>query len=123
MKCGQWRTKATHRVVIQEISESGDDYGGFSNSWVTQSTVWAAIEPLNGREVFLQQQNQSRVKSKFIIRYQSALKNTATTGAYRVSYDGRIFPVVYLRNLEEDFKNEGKQYQELYVEENAPEAS
>lgn len=121
MKCGEWRSKANHRVVIQQRSEVADELGAFTNTWVTQSTVWAAIEPLNGREVFLQQQQQSKVKSKFTIRYQSALKNTATTGAYRISYDGRIFPIVYVRNLAEDFKNEGTQYQQLFVEENAPE--
>lgn len=121
MDCGEWRSKASHRIVIQSRSTVVDDYGAFTNTWVTQSTVWATIEPLSGREVFLQQQQQSKVKSKFTIRYQSALKDTATTGAYRISYDGRLFPIVYVRNLEEDFKNEGTQYQQLFVEENAPE--
>ena len=123
LKCDEWRSKATHRIVIEQRNSTPDNYGGFTTTWATQSTVWAAIEPLTGRELFLQQQKQSRVKSKITIRYQSGLKNTATTGALRVSYDNRIFPVVYMRNLSEDFKNEGKQYQELYVEENAPEGS
>jgi SPP1 family predicted phage head-tail adaptor len=119
MKCTDFRKKANHRVVIQSMSNTGDDYGGESVSWQTQSTVWAAMMPLSGREVFAQDQDQSMVKTKIIIRYQSALKNTATTGAYRVSYDGRIFPVRYVMNVDTNMKDEGKAYQILYCEENA----
>ena len=102
------------------MSNTGDDYGGESTSWTAQSTVWAAIMPLSGREVYTQDQSQSRVTTKIIIRYQSALKDTQTTGAYRVSYDGRFFPVKYIRNLSEDMKSEGTQFQELFCEEGFP---
>lgn len=121
MKCGEWRKNATHRITIQERSEVIDDFGGQTLTWATQSTVWAAIEPLTGREVYLQEQNQSRVTSKMTIRYQSEIKATKDAGALRVSYDGRIFPVKYVRNLADDMKQEGTQYQQLFVEENGAE--
>ena len=121
MKCGEWRTNAKHRITIQERSEVVDDFGGQTLTWTTKSTVWASIEPLNGREVYLQEQNQSRVTSKMTIRYQSDLKATRDAGALRISYDGRIFPVNYIRNLDSDMKNEGTQYQQLFVEENGAE--
>lgn len=120
MKCGEFASKANHRITIQSMSNTGDAYGGETVSWGTQSTVWAAIMPLSGREVYLQDQSQSRVSTKIIIRYQSALKNTQDTGEYRVSYDGRIFPIKYVRNLSSDMKNEGTQYQELFCEEGYP---
>lgn len=119
MKCGEWRAKASHKITIQEYTFTSDDYGGSTTGWVTQSTVFAMIKPISGREVFQSDQAQSRVTSKMVIRYQSALKNTAETGKYRVSYDGRLFPVKYVRNLDDDMKNEGKAFQELLCEENA----
>jgi SPP1 family predicted phage head-tail adaptor len=118
MKCGEWRAKAKHRVVIQEMTNTSDDYGGFTTAWTTQSTVWAVIEPLSGNEVFRQDALQSKVKTKITIRYQSGLKNTATTADLRVSYDGRIFPIEYITNLKNDLKNEGTDYQVLYCREN-----
>ena len=101
------------------MSNTADDYGGETVTWQTQSTVWAAIKPMSGREIVSQEQNESKVTSKFIIRYQSALKDTALTASYRISYDGRIFPIKYIINYDENMKDEGKQYQLLLCEENA----
>ena len=120
MTCSDFRAKANHRITIQEMSNSSDDYGGQNVSWITQSTVWAAVEPLTGREVWSSDQNNSRVNSKMVIRYQADLKNTASTGAYRVSYDGRIFPIKYVKNVDNDMKREGKSFQILYCEEHYP---
>jgi len=121
MKCGEFAGKAKHRITIQSRSEATDVYGGSDTTWATQSTVWADITPLSGREVYQQEQKQSRVSSKMLIRYQSALKNTVTTAKFRVSYDGRIFPVDYIRNLDSDMKSEGNVYQELFLTEAEPE--
>jgi len=121
MKCGEFAGNAKHKITIQSRSEAGDAYGGSDTTWATQSTVWAAITPLSGREVYQQEQKQSRVSSKMVIRYQSALKNTVTTAKLRVSYDGRIFPVDYIRNLDSDMKSEGNVYQELFLTEAEPE--
>ena len=55
-----------------------------------------------------------------IIRYQAALKDIKVISDYRVSFDGRLFGFNGLRNLAQDLKAEGKDYQELAVEENAP---
>ena len=120
MSCNNFRTKATHRITIEKMNNTGDDYGGEAVTWETQSTVWAMMSPLSGREVYRQDADQSEVKSKITIRYQSALKDTATTGAYRVSYDGRVFPIRYVMNVDNDMKSEGKAFQILYCEENAP---
>ena len=118
MACANFRTDANHRIVIQSMNNSADAYGGEAVTWQTQSTVWAAITPLSGNEVFRQDQNQSMVKTKMTVRYQSALKDTSDVGAYRVLYDGRIFPVKYVTNYADDMKNEGKSFQVLYCQEN-----
>lgn len=120
-KSAQWRKDATHRIIIQQKDLVDDELGGSETTWTTQSTVWASIKPLTGREVYLQDQDQSKVNSKMVIRYQSALKDTATVAKYQVSYDGRIFPIKFSRNLASDMKNEGKQFIELFVTENEAE--
>ena len=121
MTCGDWRKKASHRVTVQSKTLVRDNYGGSSVTWSDVGTYWASIEPLSGREIYMQDQHQSKVNSKMTIRYQSALKDTATTGGYRIQFDGRLFPIVYVRNLSDDMKNEGKTFQQLFVTENEAE--
>lgn len=118
MKCNQFSKKARNKVTIQQRSVSGDDYGGSSGTWSTLSTEWAIIEPSSGREVFETAQLQSRVTSKITIRYNSSLKDTAVTGKYRISFDGRIYQIRYVQNLHEDMKREGAAFQKLFCEEN-----
>lgn len=109
---------AKHKIVIQEPTQTADAYGAFVTTWVTQSEVFAQILPLSGRELFLQQQNQSKVSAKFIIRYQSALKDTKDTVKKRILYDDRYYSISFIQNLDKDMKNEGTTYQMMYVEEN-----
>ena len=119
MSCAAFRKDATHRIVIQQLNNVADNYGAFSSNWVEKSTVWASIQPLSGAEIYRQDMNQSRVKSKMIIRYDADLKNTSDTAAFRVFYDERIFPIKYVSNVADDMKAEGKSFQILYCEENA----
>jgi len=48
MRAGQLR----HRVTIEQVTETQDSYGGVTETWSTLATVWAAIEPITGREKF-----------------------------------------------------------------------
>jgi SPP1 family predicted phage head-tail adaptor len=121
MKCGEFRAKATHKITIQSFSKAADVYGGSAATPTTQSTPWAAMEPVSGRELYAQDMSQSRVTHKFTIRYQSALKNTAVASEYRISYDGRIFAIQHIRNVDDSMKLEGKSYQVIYAEENGAE--
>lgn len=121
MDCAGFRASARHKITIQQNSGASDSYGGQSTTWADVTTVWAAITPLSGREIYAQGQNQSRVTAKMTIRYLESLKNTQDTAKYRVSYDSRVYSIQYLRNLADDFKSEGKSFQELYVTEGGPE--
>lgn len=118
MTCSDFTSQAKHRVIVQTRTDTADDYGGTAVAWSTLATVWAAIEPASGREALSDAQLHSRITSKITVRYQAALKNTATAAKYRVSYDSRVFSVKYIKNLAEDMKSEGKAYQVLMCEEN-----
>ena len=109
---------AKNRITIQSPTETVDAYGARSVSWATQSTVWAQIIPNSGREFYAQGAVQSRYTHKILIRYQAALKGITTISDYRVSFDGRLFGVQGIRNLDADMKTEGRFFQELLCEEN-----
>ena len=117
MTC-EFQSVAKNRIVIQKPTETVDAYGARTVSFSTQSTVWAQIIPNSGREIFAQGAIQSRYTHKIIIRYQSDLKNITAISDYRVSYDGRFFGINAIKNLDVDFKTEGKFFQELLCEEN-----
>lgn len=120
--CNNFSAMAKDRVLIQSPSETTDSYGGRTSSWADVGTYWAWIVPVSGRELFAQQSNQSRATHKMTIRYVSSFKNIKNISDYRVSFDGRYFAVRAIRNLDTDMKSEGKDFQELIVEENAPDA-
>ena len=88
--------KAGHldkRVEIQANTPAANDYGEMVASWATVATVWAAIEPLTGREVLQTQQVQAESSVRIRIRYYSGL-----TAAHRIKYGSRIFEINSVSN-------------------------
>jgi len=58
-------------LELQAKSTIQDDYGAESIAWITVATVWAAIEPLAGRELIAAQAAQSETTGKIRIRFRS----------------------------------------------------
>lgn len=77
------------RIALQAPSKTPDTMGGFTVSWVTVCTVWAAVWPVNATEAILAERNQMDVTHRIRIRYRSALKPS-----WRVSFAGRFFNIV-----------------------------
>lgn len=121
MKCGQFRAKADKRVTIQERVTTTDDLGGQSLTWSDERVLWAMMRTKSGRELYIQDNLQSRVDTVFVIRYVSEYKSTASFSNRRITYDGRVFAIRYIRNLDESLKDEGSQFQEIHCEENGAE--
>lgn len=118
--CNHFSAMATDRILVQKPTETTDAYGGRTVVWTNVGTYWASITPVSGRELFAQSQTQSRATHKMVIRYKSDFKNIALISDYRIQFDDRFFAINAIRNLHNDMKSEGKDYQELLVEENAP---
>jgi SPP1 family predicted phage head-tail adaptor len=78
-----------HRVAIEQVAATGDGYGGRTESWTVLATVWAAVEPLSGREYFQAQQAQAKVTHKVTMRYRSGV-----TPGMRVKHGSRYFGIV-----------------------------
>jgi len=88
-----------HRITFQEEVRTPDGGGGFTLIWQnisTEPTVWAKITPLRGSEAQTAQQLESKVIHRFIIRYRSDI-----TAAHRISFDGRVFNIHSVININE----------------------
>lgn len=85
-----------HKIVIQNPSESNGSYGETVTTWGTFATVWASVEPLNGREYFESQQTNAEVNFRFRIRYTASI-----TPKMRISYDSRTFDIISVINVNE----------------------
>jgi SPP1 family predicted phage head-tail adaptor len=71
-----------HRVRIEQLQylldSHGDVYqdpntGETRQDWVEVDTVWAAIEPVSGREFIQSQTTQSQITARIVIRYRDGL--------------------------------------------------
>lgn len=79
------------RITIQEKAANSpayDEYGQPSEAWATFAVVWAAVEPIQGREFWAQQQVQSEVTIRIRIRYLSGVRPDM-----RILYGSRVFSV------------------------------
>ncbi len=77
-----------HRVTIQQSQETVDADKTPSLSWVPVATVWAAVEPINGREYIQLKQTNATLTTCIRIRYRSGF-----TPAMRIVYGTRIFDI------------------------------
>ena len=88
MRAGRLR----HKVVLQQPNPTVDTYGQPVRGWATVATVYAAVEPLNGREFFKAQEIQSETKVRMRLRYGSEL--ASLTAAWRVTFDGKVYNIL-----------------------------
>lgn len=94
MRAGQLR----HRVTIQQSSQSQDEFGGTSDSWVDFKTRWASVQPIRAgsREFF--DAERYDVEATHVIRMRHT---TGITPKMRASYDNRTFDIQYVQNVGE----------------------
>jgi len=92
MRAGRLR----HRITIQRPSSSAGALGEKIKSWADVSTVWAAIEPLRGREFLEAHQQESEITTRFIIRYKGGL-NTRM----RISFGSKYYKIESIINPDE----------------------
>lgn len=76
------------RITIQSVAVTRNAIGEPIQSWADVATVWAAVEPVQGREFWEQQQVQSEVTTRIRIRYRAGI-----TAAMRVVYGSRLLNI------------------------------
>ena len=85
-----------HSVIIQTPTEVNDSHGQPIKTWATFATVYAAVEPISGREYFDAAQINSEITTKIIIRALSGV-----TTKMRISYDSRLYNIQSIINVRE----------------------
>jgi SPP1 family predicted phage head-tail adaptor len=92
--------KLRHLVTIQQRVAGSPDQtaeGAPDEDWASYATdVWAAVEPLSGRELFAAQQFESEVTTRVRIRYRSGI-----TAAMRVVFESRNYNIRYILDPDE----------------------
>lgn len=92
--------KMRHRITFQRFGGSLDDYGdplqADDSQWDDAATVWAAIDPISGREFYAAEQSQSEVSHKVRCRYKSGLDT-----AMRIICGKRRFRIISIIDWEE----------------------
>lgn len=70
--------KLRHRVVVQRYVGQADEYGDIGRqedkNWRNVCIVWAAVDPISGREYYAAEQAQSEVSHKVRMRYRGGIK-------------------------------------------------
>lgn len=89
------------RIRIQTPSAMLDAFGIPVPGWADLLTVWGAIEPLTGRELFNAQQVASEVTHRITLRFNALLADTRLVATYRALYAGRAFNLHAVLNEDE----------------------
>ena len=105
LKAGNLR----HRIALQRKQQTQNPQtGALLTTWVTEATVWAAVEPLSAREFVAAQAVQSNVSVRITVRYRPGI-----TAAMRILHDGKVYGIT---GVLAD-KNSGREYLTLPCEE------
>lgn len=86
--------KLRHRVELRKPLETVDAMGQGVISYSTEKTVYAQVEPLNGRELVDAQAANSVIDVKVIIRYYSGL-----TAKWQLKHGTHVYQIIALLNL------------------------
>jgi len=93
MRAGQLR----HRITIQQLSTTRDDYGGVVETWADFAPdIPASVQPLSGRELIAAQAAQSEARVKMSMRYIPGV-----TEVMRVSYGGKVYNITAVIDVDE----------------------
>ena len=93
MKIGDLR----RRVVLQKRTVTEDTLWQQTENWTDYAYVWAAVEPLSGREYFAARQENAEITARIIIRY----RNDVSPRDTRVLFRNRVFDVATVINPKE----------------------
>lgn len=88
--------KLRHRISLQSITETQNSYGELVQTKSTYATVWASVEPLNGREFMDAKQINAELSHKVIIRH-----NSSVTSEDVILFGSREFKIDSVINYEE----------------------
>ena len=81
------------RVTIERLTYVEDPMGGGIETWAPLATLWAAVEPLNGREFFAASTTLSETTTRIRVRYRPDL-----TVIDRINHGGVLYDITSIIN-------------------------
>lgn len=81
-------SQLNRRVTLEAQTLTLDGGGGYTASWSTLATVWAAIEPIGGAVVFGPDASEARVRFRISIR-----RRADVFAGMRVNDGGRLYGI------------------------------
>ena len=96
MRAGNLR----QRVTIKSKSATQDAYGDEVITWVSWATVWAAVEPLQGREFMAAKQITAEVTTRIRIRYRRGILPEWRVTFGSINYD--ILSIIHIEERERE---------------------
>ena len=102
---GKWtpRGQMRRQITIERIDTTADANGETTGTAILFSTVWAMIEPLGGRELFLAKAQQDTSSHRLRIPYVAGVDQRM-----RAKYQGRVFNFTSISDI-------GEQHRELEI--------
>ena len=93
---GQRIGNMRERITLQRLERTPDGGGGFEETFVDVTTVWARVEPVKADEQFIAGGIQSITDVLVHIRHRDDVVPT-----WRLEWQGRQFNITGIRNLDE----------------------
>ena len=90
IKAGELRST----VDLQSLTTVSDGQGGLVDTWTTEDTISAKVDPLSAQEVFWAGQQDGGETHKITLRYNSAITNKK-----RFLFGTRILRITSVRNI------------------------
>ena len=85
------------RITLERLIQEQDPiYGAPLDTWVPTYSVWAAIEPVSGREYWQAKLALAEKTIRIRMRYLPGIDSSM-----RVAYSGRIFSIQSVINVDE----------------------
>ena len=81
--------KLRHRVAIQSQATTLNTYGEPDQTWSTDETVWASIDPVSGNETMSAESIQSIISHTVTMRYTSN-----ASAKKRLLFGARVFGIL-----------------------------
>ena len=89
--------KLRHRIkILKAVDQRGATFGEAKLAYETVAIVRAAVIPLAGKEFWGAAQTEAGISHRIEIRYLPGI-----TPKHRIEFNGRIFEIVSVLNLEE----------------------
>ncbi len=92
MRIGELR----QRITLQQKTVTRDSYGAEVISWTDVATVYAFVQPLQGREFFESQRINAEITAKITIRFRAGIRPFD-----RIKYGDRLFDIQSVINPDE----------------------